>query len=298
MGDACPYAHSIFEYWLHPSRWVLGRTRASRQVRLWHNPIRHHPWATHQLAPAPTPHLGFPAFGFPAPTAPGRRGAARTGAQGLTVSATCPPIACRYRTQLCKDGGACKRWLCFFAHRWAATLAAHSGAGGRDLPGSCGHPGPGRALLCAARQPALGACWLACWLACLRGLQPCRKARNLRRRPLPSRPLRPRCVLATRSLAELRLPDNKPCVPSEEAMATVAAALAANAGAPGEPGRHGRWRRLEAHARRGSHARRATAPAHMRTCAAAAQRRPLQTGASCRPAHRPPMPLPLCRAGR
>ncbi|KAL4452707.1 hypothetical protein ABPG75_008375 [Micractinium tetrahymenae] len=73
MGDSCPYAHSIFEYWLHPSR---------------------------------------------------------------------------YRTQLCKDGGACKRWLCFFAH----------------------------------------------------------------------------------SLEELRLPDNKPCEPSEATLAAAAAAVAANAG--------------------------------------------------------------------
>ncbi|KAL4418720.1 hypothetical protein ABPG77_008591 [Micractinium sp. CCAP 211/92] len=78
LGDSCPYAHSIFEYWLHPSR---------------------------------------------------------------------------YRTQLCKDGGACKRWLCFFAH----------------------------------------------------------------------------------SLAELRLPDNKPCVPSEATMAALAATLAANTGVATEP---------------------------------------------------------------
>lgn len=41
FGDACPYAHSIFEYWLHPSR---------------------------------------------------------------------------FRTQLCKEGSTCKRYLCFFAH--------------------------------------------------------------------------------------------------------------------------------------------------------------------------------------
>ena len=40
-GDSCPYAHNVFEYWLHPSR---------------------------------------------------------------------------YRTQLCKDGAACARRICFFAH--------------------------------------------------------------------------------------------------------------------------------------------------------------------------------------
>lgn len=41
-GDNCQFAHNVFEYWLHPTR---------------------------------------------------------------------------YRTQLCNDGEACKRWLCFFAHK-------------------------------------------------------------------------------------------------------------------------------------------------------------------------------------
>jgi hypothetical protein len=22
-GDKCPYAHNVFEYWLHPTRWVV-----------------------------------------------------------------------------------------------------------------------------------------------------------------------------------------------------------------------------------------------------------------------------------
>lgn len=46
----------------------------------------------------------------------------------------CAPVTVRFRTQLCKEGSTCKRYLCFFAHRWAAA-----GAGQPAAPAACRH---------------------------------------------------------------------------------------------------------------------------------------------------------------
>lgn len=85
FGDHCPYAHNVFEYWLHPTRCgylragagyrPCGRAVASNQILAGRNPWR--------------PTLPLP---------------------------SCLP---RYRTQLCNDGSNCRRKICFFAHRRA-----------------------------------------------------------------------------------------------------------------------------------------------------------------------------------
>lgn len=57
LGDACPYAHSIFEYWLHPSRraWVAAPAAAPAAP---HPPVGtarartgHQPWPTSRTMP-------------------------------------------------------------------------------------------------------------------------------------------------------------------------------------------------------------------------------------------------------
>lgn len=89
-GDWCPYAHGIFEYWLHPSR---------------------------------------------------------------------------YRVEMCKDGAACKRPVCFFAHRWVPHPSAVSTAVPRARSVCLGTGGEPALLLSAQPCPLLRPSY-----ACLRSL--------------------------------------------------------------------------------------------------------------------------------
>ncbi|KAF8058890.1 zinc finger CCCH domain-containing protein 56 [Scenedesmus sp. PABB004] len=120
-GVDCHYAHSVYEYWLHPSRFrtqaraarpprraVAGAARAARPRRRAH------------AAPTPT-----------------------------------PPRPVRRAAQMCKKGNQCNRALCFFAHSAselrfpetgddleaaAVDAAAASATAGALPPAVCGAP--------------------------------------------------------------------------------------------------------------------------------------------------------------
>ena len=113
-GDKCPFAHNVFEYWLHPTRY---RTQVGGRVIGWgHVPgswgAPHGPaplWlcccAPRGLVAGPHPTSCPPSTARPAPRPP-------------------PPA------QLCNDGPTCRRGICFFAHRWVGGCECCGGGAG------------------------------------------------------------------------------------------------------------------------------------------------------------------------
>ena len=106
-GELCPYAHNVFEYWLHPTRRVAGSKALSREVSLCGAP--------HAFVRGPRPDPGVLSCGTARQLAIPSHQAKR----GFTEGGTRMMLVChahRYRTQLCNDGTSCKRRVCFFAH--------------------------------------------------------------------------------------------------------------------------------------------------------------------------------------
>lgn len=105
FGDHCPYAHNVFEYWLHPTRWVLGHGAGLEGVVGW----------VHDCTALKSE---WPVWEWPAACI------------GICLYHTMPPAGppppLRYRTQLCNDGSNCKRKICFFAHRCGLAARAWS----------------------------------------------------------------------------------------------------------------------------------------------------------------------------
>ena len=139
-GDACTYAHGVFECWLHPSRY---RTQVGRLGR------------------------GAGAEGSTVKlSGTGRlnRGCASTTTAALSPACVCPPSAapascqdrptldCGATTAPSWAGTACRRRMASHPPLAHPTLAGPSAAvqGGRGLP-------PQRLLLCPCSEPAAGA---------------------------------------------------------------------------------------------------------------------------------------------
>lgn len=97
-GDNCPYAHNVFEYWLHPTRYtqLFLLCPADLAVVFAQSLCR-----VYQVACAQQYHVSQLVHCV-------LRMALM---QHLEES-----LVYRYRTQLCNDGAKCRRHICFFAH--------------------------------------------------------------------------------------------------------------------------------------------------------------------------------------
>lgn len=102
-GDRCPYAHNVFEYWLHPTRHGSSPIPVNPRQIL-------HARHVHSSPSLPMAQISCPPHSEPL------RCFRRIFGKVCNALLMVRRVPRRYRSQLCNDGPKCRRKVCFFAH--------------------------------------------------------------------------------------------------------------------------------------------------------------------------------------